>query len=98
MSPQMEHAPDCPASLGPMDCSCGAGRVNASASLGALSSEEAFLAHARVVQKRCQVGTGNLAAAHDILAEAYGAIGRLILIAEGVELPSWQPPAALTSR
>lgn len=80
-----------------MDCSCGAGRVNASASLGALSSEDEFLAHARVVQKRCQVGTKNLDYAHDTMADAYGTIGRLIALVEGRELPSWQPAPSLRS-
>jgi hypothetical protein len=52
---------------------------------------EAFLARARVAMKKCQVGTTNLQHAHDILAECYGVIGRLINMAEGVPMDPWRP-------
>jgi hypothetical protein len=44
--------------------------------------DEAFLAKARVTMKKCQVGTNRLDHAHDILADCYGMIGRLIRMAE----------------
>lgn len=47
--------------------------------------DEVFIARARMTQKKCQVGTNNLDAAHDILAACYGTIGRLIALIEGAE-------------
>jgi hypothetical protein len=37
-----------------------------------------FAARARQLMRRCQRGTNNLADAHDIMASAYGTIGRLL--------------------
>lgn len=58
--------------------------------------DEVFLAHARVVMKKCQVGTYNIQLALEIMADCYGTIGRLINMAEGVQMEPWRPgPFAL---
>jgi hypothetical protein len=59
-----------------------------------VSDDEGFLDRARVTMKKCQVGTNNLAAAHDILADCYGTIGRLITMAEGRQTLAEQPANA----